>query len=129
MRSNVLLEHAGRAARSSASEDSSGFDRNMPRWKPQPDRKDAPRRRHAMKRWLIAVISIVGLVATFAGGSSAAPAQHRLPAATDALVSVGSPQNNHPQNAANEPSLAVDPVHPDVLAAGSNDLVDMQPCS
>ena len=50
-------------------------------------------------------------------------------AATDALVSVGSPTGAHPQNASNEPALAVDPVHPNILAAGSNDLVDMQPCS
>ncbi|HXJ65524.1 MAG TPA: sialidase family protein [Actinomycetota bacterium] len=56
-----------------------------------------------------------------------------LPAANavvvDALVSVASPTNNHPQNAVNEPSLAVDPTQPTVLAAGANDLVDMQPCS
>jgi hypothetical protein len=45
------------------------------------------------------------------------------------LVSVGSPSDTHPQNAQNEPSLAVDPVHPSILAAGANDLVDMQPCS
>ncbi len=50
-------------------------------------------------------------------------------AATGALVSVGSPTGAHPQNASNEPALAVDPVHPNILAAGSNDLVDMQPCS
>ena len=50
-------------------------------------------------------------------------------AATGALVSVGSPTGAHPQNAANEPALAVDPVHPNILAAGSNDLVDTQPCS
>jgi hypothetical protein len=50
-------------------------------------------------------------------------------AATSALVSVGSPSGAHPQNAANEPALAVDPVHPNILAAGANDLVDMQPCS
>ena len=50
-------------------------------------------------------------------------------AATGALVSVGSPTGAHPQNTSNEPALAVDPVHPNILAAGSNDLVDMQPCS
>ena len=50
-------------------------------------------------------------------------------AATGALVSVGSPTGAHPQNASNEPALAVDPVHPNILAAGSNDLVDTQPCS
>jgi hypothetical protein len=50
-------------------------------------------------------------------------------AATDALVSVGSPTGLHPRNAQNEPALAVDASRPNVLAAGSNDLVDMQPCS
>jgi len=82
-----------------------------------------------MKRLPIVLASIVGMMALFAGGTSAAPGRHQRPSATDALVSVGSPQNNHPQNASNEPSLAVDPLNPDVLAAGSNDLVDMQPCS
>jgi hypothetical protein len=56
------------------------------------------------------------------------PAAHAAPAA-DALVSVGSPTGNHPQNAQNEPALAVSAIRPDVLAAGANDLVDMQPCS
>ncbi len=50
-------------------------------------------------------------------------------AAVGSLVSVGSPVGNHPQNAQNEPSLAVDPIHPNILAAGANDLVDMQACS
>jgi hypothetical protein len=48
---------------------------------------------------------------------------------TGALVSVGSPTGNTPQNAQNEPALAVDPTNPNILAAGANDLVDMQPCS
>jgi hypothetical protein len=61
-------------------------------------------------------------------GALGAPAAHAAPAA-DALVSVGSPTNNHPQNAQNEPALAVSAIRPDVLAAGANDLVDMQPCS
>src|SRR5262249_7735049 len=46
-------------------------------------------------------------------------------AATGALVSVGSPTGLHPRNAQNEPALAVDANHPNILAAGSNDLVDM----
>jgi hypothetical protein len=50
-------------------------------------------------------------------------------AAAGALVSVGSPTDQHPRNAQNEPALAVDANRPNVLAAGSNDLVDMQPCS
>jgi hypothetical protein len=47
----------------------------------------------------------------------------------DALVSVASPTNLHPRNSSNEPSLAVSANRTGVLAAGSNDLVDMQPCS
>jgi hypothetical protein len=50
-------------------------------------------------------------------------------AAVGSLVTVGSPVGNHPQNAQNEPALAIDPIHPNILAAGANDLVDMQPCS
>jgi hypothetical protein len=34
-----------------------------------------------------------------------------------------------PENAQNEPAIAVDPTNPNILAAGANDLVDMQPCS
>jgi hypothetical protein len=68
------------------------------------------------------------VAAVLALSAVGAPAAHAAPAA-DALVSVGSPTNNHPQNAQNEPALAVSAIRPDVLAAGANDLVDMQPCS
>ncbi len=50
-------------------------------------------------------------------------------ATVDALVTMGSPPTTHPQNAQNEPALAVAADRPTVLAAGANDLVDMQPCS
>jgi len=75
----------------------------------------------------LTVLACVGalflLMAVIAPGASAQPA------ATSALVSVGSPIDQHQQNAQNEPSLAVDASRPNVLAAGANDLVDMQPCS
>src|SRR5215813_3908342 len=68
-------------------------------------------------------------VAKPASTTAQAPGAAAPDTGTGALVSVGSPSDKHPQNAQNEPSLAVDPVHPNILAAGANDLVDMQPCS
>jgi hypothetical protein len=73
---------------------------------------------------ILAAIGLVSLLLAVVAPSAAAQTS-----ATSALVSVGSPTNNHPQNAQNEPSLAVDASRPTVLAAGANDLVDMQPCS
>jgi len=74
-----------------------------------------------MKKLSIAAAAII-LIAL-----AATPAQ--AVSATDALVTVASPQGVHPQNAQNEPALAVDASRPSVLAAGANELVDMQPCS
>jgi hypothetical protein len=77
------------------------------------------------KSTILAVAGLVSfLLAVIAPGAVA-----QTSAATSALVSVGSPTNQHPQNAQNEPALAVDASRPSVLAAGANDLVDMQPCS
>jgi hypothetical protein len=65
--------------------------------------------------------------------SAGLPAAHAAgpagPAGTGALVSVASPPNVAVRNGQNEPALAVDPTHPNILAAGGNDLVDTQPCS
>jgi hypothetical protein len=75
-----------------------------------------------------ALASVLG-VATLTGLALVAVPVHAQVGATDALVSVGSPTGLHPRNAQNEPALAVDASRTNVLAAGSNDLVDMQPCS
>ena len=80
-------------------------------------------RRSIVRRSLVCLLGAVMMIGFGAGFSPVGAA------AAQALVSVGSPTNQHPQNAQNEPALAVDASRPDILAAGANDLVDMQPCS
>jgi hypothetical protein len=77
---------------------------------------------HRVYAPLLGAVALVGLTIGVAPSGAAVTT-------TDALVSVGSPVGSHPENAQNEPALAVDASRPSVLAAGSNDLVDMQPCS
>jgi hypothetical protein len=84
------------------------------------------------RKWrLLALPAAVSVVWALSAGLPAAHAAGPVPqaTATGALVSVGSPTGLHPENAQNEPALAVDPTSPNILAAGANDLVDMQPCS
>jgi hypothetical protein len=64
-------------------------------------------------------------------GVAAALAVPVLASATtpEAKVSVAGPSTPYLPNAVNEPALAVDANHPNVLAAGANDLVDSSPCN
>jgi hypothetical protein len=47
----------------------------------------------------------------------------------EAKVSVAGPTTPYLPNAVNEPALAIDANHPNVLASGGNDLVDNAPCN
>ena len=81
------------------------------------------------RRWFLVLTAAGGVLCALSAAVPAAQAAGPASTATGALVSVGSPTGHHPQNAQNEPALAVDPTAPNILAAGANDLVDMQPCS
>jgi hypothetical protein len=49
-------------------------------------------------------------------------------ASADVRVDVGSPATPFPQNKQNEPTVAIDPMNPSVMIAGSNDEIDELPC-
>lgn len=68
--------------------------------------------------WFVTVISALFAL------SVAAPAAF----AAEAKVTVGSPHDPFPRNKQNEPSVAIDPTRPNIVAAGSNDEIDLAPC-
>ncbi len=88
----------------------------------------------SIRSWT-ALVAAVGMGVALTTASPISPAagaaaSHRDTAgAKGALMSVASPSDQYQRNTQTMPSMAVDPVNTNVLAATSNDLVDMQPCS
>jgi hypothetical protein len=67
----------------------------------------------------------LAVMATLAVGQLPAGAVH----GGDREVTVGSPDGPFSRNKQNEPAVAVDQSHPSILAAGSNDNIDMEACN
>ena len=74
---------------------------------------------------IAAMLAVMPLAVTL--GPTAASG---LPAGgVEALVSFGSPVTPFPQSGQDEPAVAVDPMHPHVVAAGANDSIDNPGCN
>ncbi len=73
-------------------------------------------------RKLIAPLLFAALVLSMVAFAGAAPG-------SDALVTVGSASAPFSQNKQNEPALAIDASHPNVVVAGANENSDMEDCN
>ncbi|MFN2594045.1 MAG: sialidase family protein [Actinomycetota bacterium] len=79
-----------------------------------------------MKRSFAGVAIALLLSSALVGGMTSTSAAS---SGVDSRVSVGSPATPFAENKQNEPALAVDAHDPSVLAAGSNDEIDLEACN
>jgi hypothetical protein len=78
-------------------------------------------RRVRLGRTAIGMLAVIAVaVGTAASGAVAQP---------DVRVSSGSPATPFSANKQNEPAVAIDQNHPNILAAGSNDEIDFEACN
>ena len=78
--------------------------------------------------FLLSLISIVALAGVLVMNLAFQHSVAHAAVVGDTLVTNGSPSTPFPQNKQNEPAIAVDANHPNILVAGSNDEVDLAPC-
>src|SRR5258706_15755095 len=72
---------------------------------------------------------IVALAALAFGTALVLPATSGSAFNADTRVSIGSPTAPFSQNKQNEPAMAVDANHPNILVAGANEEIDMEACN